>query len=69
MSQPSTWTIEYHVREDAERMFIPLELLPHARPGDAVEIRSAQPPVTRHGRVAHTTEADRSGEFVIVTLD
>ena len=38
--RPTTWSIEFHVREDAESMFVPAELLPHARPGDAVEVRS-----------------------------
>ncbi len=69
MRQPSTWSIEYHVREDAESMFIPTELLPHARPGDAVEISSAEPPVTRRGRVAGTAGGDQPGEFLTVTLD
>jgi hypothetical protein len=69
MPPPRTWSIEYQVREDAESMFVPAELLPHAQPDDIVEITSAQPPVTRRGRVAGRAAADDRGEFVSVTLD
>ena len=43
MGHPKQWSIEYQVREDAESMFIPAELLPDAEAGDVVEITSAQP--------------------------
>jgi hypothetical protein len=66
---PRTWFIEYQVREDAESMFVPTELLPEAQPGDIVEIASAQPPVTRRGRVADRADADWRDEFVSVTFD
>ena len=67
--RPKTWSIEYQVREDAESMFVPVELLPNAEPGDAVEITSVQPAVTRRGRVAGPAVADPRGDFVTVTFD
>jgi hypothetical protein len=71
MPHPTTWSIEYQVREDAESMFVPTDLLPHAHPGDFVEITSAQPPVTRRGRLVGPADADAEtrGEFVTVTFD
>ncbi len=50
-------------------MFVPADLLPRAQPGDVVEITSAQPPVTRRGRVAGPADADMRGEFVTVTFE
>jgi hypothetical protein len=69
MPHPTTWSIEYHVREDAESMFVPADLLPDAQPGDLVEITSAEPPVTRRGRIAGPADGETRGEFVTVTLD
>lgn len=69
MSNPTTWSIEYHVREDAESLFVPAELLPGAQLGDVVEIKSAQPPVTRRGQVADRVDDAARGEFVTVNLD
>jgi hypothetical protein len=69
MSQRRTWSIEYDVREDAESMFVPAELLPDARPGDLVELRSAQPEVTRQGRVADRFDDESRGQFVTVRFD
>jgi hypothetical protein len=69
MSHQRTWSIEYDVREDAESMFVPAQLLPHAQPGDLVEMRSAQPPVLRRGRVADRFDDESRGEFVTVRFD
>jgi hypothetical protein len=69
MSHQRTWSIEYDVREDAESMFVPAELLPHAERGDLVEMRSAQPAVTRQGRVADRFDDESRGEFVTVRFD
>jgi hypothetical protein len=69
MSHQRTWSIEYDVREDAESMFVPAQLLPHAQPGDLVEMRSAQPPVSRRGRVADRFDDESRGEFVTVRFD
>jgi hypothetical protein len=69
MSQRRTWSIEYDVREDAESMFVPAELLPDAQPGDLVELRSAQPEVTRQGRVADRFDDEFRGQFVTVRFD
>lgn len=69
MAQEKRWSIEYRVREDAESMFVPTELLPDAREGDVVEISSAQPAVVRRGRVAGPADADADGDFVTVTFD
>jgi hypothetical protein len=66
---PRTWSIEYQVREDAESMFVPTDLLPSAEPGDIVEIRSTQPSVSRRGRVAGPPVADANGEFLTVTFE
>ena len=69
MTGPASWSIEYPVREDADSIFVPTELLPRAQPGDVVEIESLDPPVSRRGRVAGPADADPGGEFVTVTLD
>ena len=69
MAGQTSWSIEYQVREDEESMFVPAELLPNAQPGDVVEIRSTQPPVTRRGRVAELEDDATRGEFVCVHLD
>ncbi len=69
MALPRTWSIEYQVREDAERMFIPVELLPHAQPGDVVEITSEQPPVSRRGEVIGPADDDGHGEFLVVAFE
>jgi hypothetical protein len=69
MSQQRTWSIEFDVREDAESMFVPAQLLPHAQPGDRVELRSVQPEVTRQGRVAERFEDESRGRFVTVRFD
>jgi hypothetical protein len=69
MPEPRTWSIEYDVREDAERMFVPVELLPHAQPGDEVQMTCAEPPVTRRGRVVEREEDDATGEFVTVAFE
>jgi hypothetical protein len=69
MKTPKTWSIEYQVREDAERMFVPADLLPNAEAGDVVEITSVQPFVRRRGRVAGPLIEDSAGDFVTVTLD
>jgi hypothetical protein len=63
-----TWSIEYQVREDAESMFVPAELLPNAQSGDVVEITSEQPSVRRRGRVAGPAVSDSTGDFVRVTF-
>jgi hypothetical protein len=68
MGHPKQWSIEYQVREDAESMFIPADLLPDAEAGDVVEITSAQPSVCRLGRVSGPAVADSSGDFVMVTF-
>ena len=50
-------------------MFVPAQLLPHAQPGDLVELRSAQPEVTRQGRVADRFDDESRGQFVTVRFD
>jgi hypothetical protein len=69
MSQRRTWSVEYDVREDAESMFVPAELLPDAQPGDLVELRSTQPEVTRQGRVVDRFDDESRGQFVTVRFD
>ena len=69
MAAQRSWSIEYLVREDEESVFIPAALLPNAQPGDAVELTSTQPPVTRRGRVAELEDDATRGEFVCVHLE
>jgi len=69
MSRQSAWSIEYDVREDAESMFVPAQLLPHAQPADLVELRSAQPATTRTGRVANRFDDESRRQFVTVRFD
>jgi hypothetical protein len=69
MPRQTDWSIEYDVREDAESMFVPAQLLPHAQPGDVVELRSAQPPTTRTGRVADRFDDESRRQFVTVRFD
>jgi hypothetical protein len=69
MSHQETWSIEYDVREDAESMFVPAQLLPHAQLGDLVELRSAQPAGTRQGRVADRFVDESRRQFVTVRFD
>jgi hypothetical protein len=68
MPHARTWSIEHHVREDADSVFLSAELLPRAQPGDRVEIASGTSTRTRHGRVAELVD-DARGEFVTVKLE
>jgi hypothetical protein len=69
MPRPAAWSIEYRLREDEDSLFVPAELLPHAQPGDAVEITSTQPLLTRRGRVTDRVNDEARGEFVTVDLE
>ena len=69
MADATTWSIDYQVREDAESMFIPAELLPDANPGDLVVVTSVLPPVTKRGRVAGPADDEGHGKFVRVTFE
>jgi hypothetical protein len=69
MADQRSWSIEYQVREDEESVFIPADLLPDAQPGDEVELKSPELPVTRRGRVAELEDDATRGEFVLVHLD
>jgi hypothetical protein len=69
VDMPRNWSIEYAVRADAESMFVPAQLLPHAQPGDLVELWSAQPAVTRRGRVAERFVDESRQPFVTVRFD
>jgi hypothetical protein len=64
----STWRIELDVRDDAPSMFVPADLLPDASPGDAVVVRSANPPATRAGVVQAVLDDDARGRFVTVSF-
>jgi hypothetical protein len=72
MARPP-WSIEHDVREDADSIFVPADLLPDARPGDAVEIAAASStrprPRPRHGVVADLVDDEARGEFVTVKLE
>jgi hypothetical protein len=69
VADATTWSIDYQVREDAESMFIPAELLPQANPGDVVVVTSVQPPVTKRGRVAGPADDEGHGKFLIVAFE
>ena len=69
MGQPKQWSIEQHVREDAESVFVPAELLPDAQRGDTVELRSTHPAVIRRGEVVDRIADPERGSFVTVKLD
>ena len=64
----TTWRIELDVREDAERMFVPADVLPDARPGDRVVATSSEPPTTRSGRVVDRADDASRGRFVVVSF-
>ncbi len=65
----STWSIELDVRADAERMFVPVELLPSAAVGDTVLASSAEPPAVRRGEVVERIDDAVRGAFVTVAFD
>ena len=69
MPDPATWSIEYRLREDEERLFVAADRLPGAQPGDVVEIHSTQPPRMRRGRVVEHVHDHVRGEFVTVLVD
>jgi hypothetical protein len=69
MRRPRSWSIEHQVREDADSIFVPAELVPRAQPGDAIEIRSSQPTLTRHGHVVACVDDHERGRFVTVKLE
>jgi hypothetical protein len=65
----TTWRIELAVREDAERMFVPAELLPDARAGDRVVATSHDPATTRAGRVVDRADDASRGRYVVVAFE
>lgn len=69
MAPPRTWSIEHDVREDADSIFVPAELLPDAQPGDGVVVASATATRPRHGVVADLVDDHARGEFVTVKLE
>jgi len=69
MDQPSTWSIEQDVREDAESIFVPTEQLPDADTGDIVEISSSTPVARRRGRLVDRVDDAERGTFVVVRLE
>jgi hypothetical protein len=68
MSHPHAWSIQHEIREDAESVFIPADLLADAAIGDLVEIGSATSP-TRSGHVIDRVHDVERGDFVTVKLD
>ena len=61
------WVVEQDVREDAESVFVPAELLPGAAVGDDVEFRSHHAG-TRCGRIAAVVNDGERGNFVRVAI-
>jgi len=68
MTPAPTWSIEHEVRDDADSVFVPADLLPLAQPGDTVELTSGSD-TTRAGRVLDIVQDDVRGAFVTVKLD
>ena len=68
MGQPQRWSIDYDVRDDADSVFIPAELIPDGRRGDLVTITSTRPEVTREGRIVAWLEDARRGDYFTVEL-
>jgi hypothetical protein len=66
---PWSWSIEHDVREDADSIFVPAELLRHAQPGDRVTIAAGTSTCPRHGVVADLVDDEARGEFVTVKLE
>ena len=69
VSSVSHWSVELHVRADAESMFVPVELLPDARPDDVVEITPPDCGTARRGTVTDHVDDDTRGSFLVVHLD
>ena len=63
------WSIEYHIREDEDSMFLPAELIPDAEPGDIVEVTSSEPSIRRRGQITGPPVSDARGEFFTVRFD
>jgi hypothetical protein len=68
MRHPHRWSLELEIREDAESVFIPAELLPHAEVGDLVEITSGSAS-RRRGHLIERVQDDVRGRFVTVKFD
>jgi len=65
----ASWTIEQDVREDAERIFVPADLLAHALVGDEVTVRPVAPShELRRGTVVDVVDDDVRGRFFTVAF-
>lgn len=69
MSEPRTWSVELDVREDADSMFVPADLLPDAAEGDIVTLTSSLPETVRRGRIVAELDDAVRGRFFNVSLD
>ena len=65
----ASWTIEQDVREDAERIFVPADLLADAVVGDEVTVRPVAPShELRRGTVVDVVDDDVRGRFFTVAF-
>ncbi len=65
----ASWTIEQDVREDAERVFVPAELLADAVVGDEVTVRPVAPSHdVRRGSVVEVSEDEVRGRFFTIAF-
>lgn len=62
------WTVDQHVRADAEDVFVPADELADAEVGDVVEFVTGDVP-SRTGRVRSLLDDATRGRFFIVELD
>jgi hypothetical protein len=64
------WSIEQHVRADAESIFVPVAELAEGAVGDLVDIRSPEADGAQHlGRIVEQVNDPTRGEYFIVRLD
>ena len=69
MPPVSHWSVELHVRADAESMFVPVALLPEAQPDDIVELVPPDGGAPRRGTVTDHVDDHTRGSFLVVHLD
>jgi|tagenome__1003787_1003787.scaffolds.fasta_scaffold8009519_1 hypothetical protein len=69
MAPARPWSVEQHVRADAERVFVPVEQLVGAAPGDAVEIHSPESVSAHTGQIIEQVSDEARGAFFIVQLE
>jgi hypothetical protein len=65
----TAFEIDLDVRADEESAFVPADLVPGARRGDVVTVRSGYLDVVRSGSIVDTVEDATRGTFHRLTFD